>query len=290
MKISVKAYAKINLFLDMESRRDDGYHNILSVMQSVSLCDTVTVEYTHDNEKNIKVYCNRSDIPCDSHNLAYKAAEIYPLENGNVTIDIDKKIPMSAGLAGGSADAAATLIALNHINGHKLSKEDLKALGAKLGADVPFCIECGTYIAKRVGEDLSQCRQMPHCPIIIAKKGEGMSTPEAYRMLDERFDNFSSYSPRSHMLDILCNPNEDDIASYCKGIFNIFECVVEKKRPQVRELKNIMISHGAVNATMSGSGTSVFGIFKNTDEAEASLAALKSTGAEAHLCYPIQRE
>ncbi|MBE6584606.1 MAG: 4-(cytidine 5'-diphospho)-2-C-methyl-D-erythritol kinase [Ruminococcaceae bacterium] len=285
MKISVKAYAKINLFLDMVAKRNDGYHDIMSLMQSVSLCDTITVEYTNSDDKIISLACNSPSIPCDERNLAYKAAQKYPFEKGRVDITIDKNIPVSAGLAGGSADAAAVLVALNALLGAYVDCEDLIALGATLGADVPFCIQCGTYLTEGIGERMSSFVSMPNYPIVIAKKGEGMSTPMAYRMLDDKHDDFIGYSPNVDKLDILRH-NEADIKTYCMGIYNIFEEVVEPERPCVTELKRIMTESGAINATMSGSGTSVFGIFKDLESARKSLDALIARGADAHLCFP----
>lgn len=289
MVISVDAFAKINLFLDIESLRDDGYHNILSLMQSVSLHDTLTVEYESAEEKSIKIVCSDPSIPCDRRNLAYKAADIYPIV-GNVRISIDKRIPMSAGLAGGSADAAAVLIALNSIASKPMSTDELKALGNKLGADVPFCIERGSCIAMGTGDILKKAPSMPYYPIIIAKKGDGMSTPEAYRALDTKYNKFSGYKPETDRLDILISSEQtSSLSDYSRGLFNIFESVVEPCRPYVTELKEVMLSSGAVCSMMSGSGTSVFGIFEREDEATEALAKLKARGADAHLCYPIQK-
>ena len=151
MKVSVPGYAKINLFLDIRSLRENGYHNILSIMQRIGLHDTITVTYSKDSTKSISLSCDRSDIPCGSKNLAYRAADIYPI-SGKLDIHIEKHIPMSAGLAGGSADAAATLIALNLIAEKPLSTEELCTLGAKLGADVPFCIKGGACLVEGIGE------------------------------------------------------------------------------------------------------------------------------------------
>ena len=204
MTVSQKAYAKINLFLDMESVREDGYHNIISLMQSVSLHDTVTVEYLHDEEYAITISCSDTDVPCNEKNLAHKAARIFPINTGRIHIHIEKTIPMQAGLAGGSADAAATLIALNELTGNKISKDELKAIGNKLGADVPFCIEMGAAIARGTGDILEKISSMPHLPIVIARKGEGMSTPAAYRSLDEKYDGFEGYMPKLEQL--VCPP------------------------------------------------------------------------------------
>ena len=290
MKISVNAYAKINLFLDIESIRADGYHNIISHMQSVTLHDTVTVEREESDEKYITVLCDNSSVPCDMSNLVYKAADIFPKSIGKVRIEIEKRIPMSAGLAGGSADAAATLVALNTLLGNPLSLKELKTLGARLGADVPFCIERGACIARGVGEELEKTAPMPDFPIVIARMGEGMSTPYAYKALDRRYDSFINYLPKTDKLDILTSNPDAPIDEYVKGLFNIFEGVVEEERPAVTELKKLLSDNGAVAAMMSGSGTAVFGIFKNRADAERAERALGEKGAFAAICYPYREE
>ena len=287
MTVTIPAYAKINLFLDIHSIRENGYHNIISFMQSVSLHDDVSVSVLHADEKKITVSCNNSAIPCDRSNLAYKAADIFPYV-GQIDVKIDKKIPMSAGLAGGSADCAATLIALNKLTGEKLSLEELCALGAKLGADVPFCIRGGACLVEGIGEILTPISSMPRFSIVVAKKGDGMSTPYAYGELDKKFDRFVSYMPKTKKLDNLINAKRDiDIGDFCKGLFNIFESVVEPERPYVTEIKNTMRFCGAATAMMSGSGTSVFGIFEREEDAQNAADVLKSDGADVHLCYPI---
>ena len=289
MKISVNAYAKINLFLDIESLRLDGYHNIISHMQSITLHDTVHVECEKSEKREIEVLCDNSDVPCDKSNLVYKAAELFPVHVGKVKITIEKRIPMSAGLAGGSADAAATLIALNTLCGSPLNQDELKALGLKLGADVPFCIEKGACIARGTGEILEETRPMPHYPIVIARKGEGMSTPYAYKALDKKYEGFAGYTPNADKLSVLTDSNNKTLDEYVKGLFNIFESVVEDERPCVAELKELMIANGAVASMMSGSGTSVFGIFKKDDDANRAAEALIAVGAFATTAYPYYK-
>lgn len=288
MTVTAFAYAKINLFLDIESRRDDGYHNILSLMQRISLKDTLIVSAEPSGVKSIEVSCSDKAIPCGEKNLAYKAANIYPI-TAKISIDIEKHIPSSAGLAGGSADAAAVLVALNEICENKLSDAELCALGAKLGADVPFCIIGGACLVEGIGEILTSAKSMPRFPIVVAKKGEGMSTPAAYGALDERHDKFNRYIPNKNLLEKLMTTSEDTSAEeYCNGLFNVFEDVVEPERPDVTLIKTTMISCGAAGAMMSGSGTSVFGIFDSEDSAAAAVKALKKQGADVHLCYPHQ--
>lgn len=291
MKTEVNAYAKINLFLDIESVRKDGYHDIISYMQSVSLCDTVVVEFSDSDSREICVTCDKDSVPCDESNLCYKAADIFPnFTKGKIQIHITKRIPISAGLAGGSTDAAATLVALNQLFGNPCSAEELKEFGSRLGADVPFCIELGSCIAKGTGDRLSATTPMPNYPIIIAKRGDGMSTPQAYRELDIKHDNFKNYVPHIEQLNRLIHNEGASIEDYSLGFFNVFEEVVEPQRPYVTEIKKIMNENGAIASMMSGSGTSVFGIFRTEADAILAHGVLTSHGIEAHLCYPYSPE
>ncbi len=290
MKSSINAYAKINLFLDIESKRDDGYHDILSYMQTITLHDIVSIEYNPADIKLIAVTCNDNLIPCDSRNLAYKAADIFPIATGSISIHIEKHIPMSGGLAGGSADAAATLLALNSIFNNMLSLDELKALGNTIGADIPFCIEKGACITRGTGNIMQKTVSMPNLPILVARHGDGMSTPEAYADLDKKFNNFKTYTPKTECLNKLierCSAKSDHRSF---EIFNIFESVVEPKRPFVTLIKNIMKDNNAICAMMSGSGTSVFGIFKNEADAEKAQSALKLQGIISDICYPYNNE
>ncbi len=286
MKACENANAKINLFLDIESLRADGYHNIISYMQSITLHDIITVEYNHQDDKSIAVFCDNESLPCDKSNLVYKAADIYPVSSGRFEIQIEKKIPMSAGLAGGSADAAATLIAINRLLDNKLSLDELKTLGARIGADVPFCIEKGSCLATGTGDILTRTAPMPAYPILVARIGDGMSTPQAYRLLDSNNNNFKDYVPHNDLLSMLTSGTNTDINKYVSGLYNIFESVVEPLRPDVTSIKKLMTTHGAVKSMMSGSGTSVFGIFENENDAKKAEKELLSLGAFACICYP----
>ncbi len=274
------AYAKINLFLDIESKRADGYHNIISVMQSVSLCDTVTVEYCESEDKSIEISCDDASIPLGEKNIAYKAANLF-LNSGKVKIHIAKRIPAEAGLAGGSTDAAAVLTLLNELTGNKKTADELLSIGAKIGADVPFCIAGGTKLSLGIGEKLSDFKPLHECYIVIAKMGDGVSTPKAYSMLDCMFDNFENYRPRKDLLKLLEKENN------VSGMFNIFESAVIPSRPAVQKIKDILCENGADISMMSGSGPSVFGIFSSKEQASAAKDTLVGMGAIAHLCEPV---
>lgn len=284
MKIITKkeAHAKINLFLDIESKRDDGYHNVISVMQSVSLCDVITVEYDDEKPKKIEIYCNNPKVPLGDKNIVYTVANKM-IDKGYLKICIEKNIPMAAGLAGGSTDAASVIVMLNEITGKGMSDEELTAFGAKIGADVPFCIFGGTKLTKGIGEQISDFAPIPNdIYLVIACMGYGVSTPLAYSILDDKYDNFKKYVPKIENLEVLnsCRGNLYD------GMFNIFESVIIVQRPYVKLLKDTMTRCGSEFAMMSGSGPSVFGIFKTEDLAKKAMEELRQIGADAYICRP----
>ena len=189
-----RANAKINTYLNIASRRPDGYHDIVSVMQTVSLCDLVTVDFVPATQSRITLSVSgNADLPTDCRNLAWRAAECFLQRTdltGAVQITIQKHIPMSAGLAGGSADAAAVLRALKHLTGEPLTTEELSRIGLTLGADIPFCIRGGTMLATGVGEVLERVADMPPCTLVVAIGEEGISTPKAYAALDQKYGFF----------------------------------------------------------------------------------------------------
>lgn len=260
-----KAYAKVNLFLDVIGRRSDGFHKLRTVMHTVSLFDTVTLRATSADYSCITLQVENSDLPADEKNLAYLAAESF-LETAGitaaVTVILDKKIPMAAGLGGGSADAAAVLRALNALFGEPLSREALLSLAAQLGADVPFCLVGGTALCEGKGEQMTPYDIGEMFFVIAQPEEEKMATPRAYAMLDEAFDNFENENAELH--DTLFSFFAEDGVD---GMYNIFEGVVIPHSPAVAALRTRMISLGAKNAMMSGSGTAVFGVFDSEDAA-----------------------
>lgn len=281
--VKINAYAKINLFLEVCEKRPDSYHNIDSIMQSVTLCDIVTVK-----KNDSIILSNTANLPNDSSNLAYKAAKAffeYTGINLGAEIHIEKNIPISAGLAGGSTDAAAVLKALNAIYDTNIDIDTLCALGSKLGADVPFCIRGGTYLTKGIGDIFTKCPSLPECWIVITKKGEGISTPYAYGEIDKsRANGDNSFKTSA---DIISSLEKNDIKEICNNTFNIFESVVCPIRPLVNEQKAILDKHHSLRSMMSGSGPSVFGIFSNEDDANSALDELIKYGSEAYICNPI---
>lgn len=286
MKTRVKGFAKINLHLDVTDIRNDGYHNIQSVMQTVSLCDIIDIEITQEND--IVIECDQMGVPLDERNIAYKAAKLFFDKaniNSGVKITIKKNIPMAAGLAGGSADGAAVLVGLNELFDAILSDSDIYALGAALGADVPFCISCGCCYTEGIGEKLTDIDPLlPETVLVIACGGEGVSTPMAYGMLDSKYNKFADYIPRGcDELKKSLKLGEND---FYKHIFNIFEEPVSSVREAVGIAKKIMLDSGADASMMSGSGPSVFGIFSDASDAERAVAALKAQGYFASVAFP----
>ena len=285
-----RAYAKINLYLDVTAKRANGYHDIVSIMQTVDLCDEVSVRVNEHKSGGIILRCDLPGLPCDQRNLAYKAADAYfagevPCE---IEIDIKKNIPMQAGLAGGSADCAAVLRALNAHFG-KYSESELQGLGARLGADVPFCLVGGTRIARGIGEVMQACAPMPDCYLVIARGGEGISTPWAYGALDAKFGDFTVQGSTSEqrLARIVGAMQQGDLAAMSDAMYNIFESVVLPEHEVARNAKKAMLEGGAIGALMSGSGPSVVGIFADENAARAVRDEIAQTGVAAFVCKPI---
>lgn len=264
MKIIVNAPAKINLYLDILGRREDGYHDVEMVMQTVSLCDTVTV--TRTKHGNINLTCSVPIPGPIERNAAYLAAQAFfehaNIFNPDIDIHIKKRIPICAGLAGGSSDAAAVLTALNQLFDTNFSKEELAKLGEKIGADVPFCVHGGTMLATDTGTTLEALPPMPKCYFVIVKPNIAISTRAAYEASDA-----STSSKSTSAKDIISAINSSDLQALSKSLYNRFEEVLALD--EIEKIKFLLTQHGALNACMSGSGSAVFGIF------EAELQAIK---------------
>ena len=289
--IRLPARAKINLYLDILSRRENGYHNILSVMQSVDLCDTVTLTRLPAGS-GIRVETDVEELPTDRRNLAYRAAEKFSAILGHIPdvhIAIEKKIPMAAGLAGGSADAAAVLRGLNRLFDTRVPREKLCELGATMGADIPFCVVGGAFVAEGIGEILTPCQALSDVQwLVIACGGEGVSTPDAYRALDERYDNFNAPREGGERFAALQSAlTTGDMAGVRDHMYNIFEEVVLPTHSTAPRLIRAMRESGAQAAMMSGSGPSVFGLFADRANAERAAAHIQSTlGIPAFVTRP----
>ena len=241
MSVKVKAYAKINLMLDIISTRKDGYHDLFMIMQSINLYDTVTISET--KSKKITITCNIDDIPLDEKNIAYKAADAFfkanKIKNRGINIDIVKRIPHQAGLAGGSADGAAVLVALNELLGTKLSDDELCDIGVKIGADVPFCIKGGTLLAQGIGDVLHKVKPLRKCFILIAKPDYGVNTGKAYALFDS---NGKIHTPDK--FGMLCAMQNRDLNEICAKMENVFEQFIEV--PNKVDIKEVMRNNGAL--------------------------------------------
>ncbi len=259
--ITLEAYGKINLSLDVLGKRIDGYHDIETIMQSIDLKDKVVLR---DSEEGITIECNNPQVPTDSTNLVYKAYRIlrdmYSIKRG-VHIKIQKNIPVAAGLAGGSTNAAATLIGLNELWGLKLSKEKLMNIGVKIGADVPFCIMGGTALAKGIGEELISLKDFSGHLVLLANIGIEVSTAHVYSSL--KIDNIAN---RPNMDKLLLGIDKNDLNIISENMVNVLEEVTIGEHGQIQDIKNEMLEFGALGSLMSGSGPTVFGFFDNEED------------------------
>ena len=280
--VVVKAPAKINLCLDILTRLDNGYHSVWMIMQSVGLHDRVTVEKIDSGR--IELTCDNDKIPNDYRNIAWKAAiaffEYTEVENTGIKIHIEKKIPFAAGLAGGSADAAAVIVALNRLFETDLSEDDLLQIGIKVGADVPFCIVGGTKLAEDMGQIMAKLPSFSDYKVVIAKPDRGVSTKEAYEAFDSRRN--IRHLDRSRILHYSAKGDYEKTFKYLE---NIFEQLIEV--PERVELKDIMREHSAEFTLMSGSGPSVYGVFKNEKDALECAEKCKKTAKEVFCCDVI---
>lgn len=269
--INLKALAKINLSLDVVRKREDGYHEVRMIMQTINLYDKL--EIRKSDEKGIHVTTNISFLPTNENNLVYKAAKLLMEEFGieeGVSIHLYKYIPVAAGMAGGSSDAAAVLYGMNKLFNLKLSKQDLMERGVKLGADVPYCIMRGTALAEGIGEKLTKLPPAPECFVIIAKPGISVSTKFVYENLHA---NELTYHPDiDGMIEEIKQGSLEGVA---EKMGNVLETVTIKEYPVIEKIKDTMKENGAINAMMSGSGPTVFGLFKTEEEAKKAYAVLE---------------
>lgn len=255
--------AKINLSIDVLTRLENGYHQVEMIMQAVDLCDTVTIE---KRKKGISISCQLPYVPKDSRNIAWKAAqaffEICP-EKGGAHIDIKKNIPVTAGLAGGSTNAAGVLKGLNMLYGSHLGKNELFRLSAKLGADVAFCLDGGTQLARGIGNELTVLPDFTGVDVVLVKPAFSVSTVWVYKNLD--LDDLGKRPDTEHLLNAIA---KHDINAVAGGMENVLESVTVKKYPEVKRIMERFLEYGALGSRMSGSGPTVFGIFENAESAE----------------------
>lgn len=261
--MEIKAYAKINIALDVVGKRDDGYHLLRMIMQTIDLYDTIKIEKT---DSEIKIKCNKNYVPTDERNLAYKAAklfkETYSIKEG-VYIDLIKNIPVSAGLAGGSTDAAGVLKLMNKIFNVNASDDELKELGVKLGADVPYCITGGTALCEGIGEKITQLKPFKHKILVLIKPPFGVSTREVYKDFD-----LSKVIFHPKIEELIKNMENDDIYFIANNMKNLLENVTLRKHKVISNIKEEVKLNGAIGTMMSGSGPTVFAFFDDMLKAQ----------------------
>ncbi len=277
LKCKVMAPAKINLSLDITGKREDGYHLLKTVMQTIKLFDTITVsieEKTNENDSIIKITADKPKFPCDSRNTCYKAAEkfIFAMSeeqseeflgtNKFLLIHIEKKIPQAAGLAGGSVDAAAVLVALNNLSNQMFSEKELSQIGVRVGADVPFCLTGGTCLCEGIGEILSPITPLKEIPVVLVKPDFGVSTPWVFSRI-----NLNYLGKRPDTQSVIDAILRKDLTSLFDNTANVLESVTLPSYPVLLDIKNALTLFGAKGAMMSGSGPTVFGVFETREQA-----------------------
>ena len=279
--LDVHAYAKLNLSLDVLEKRPDGYHEMRMVMQTVTLCDALRLET--GTGQPLRMQSDLGFLPDNEHNLAAAAAlrlgEAAGVDWGGLSIELRKTIPVCAGLAGGSADAAAVLRGLNELLGLGLSQSRLEEIGALVGSDVPYCVGGGTALAEGRGEVLTSLPSLPHCHVVLCKPAFSVSTPELFRALDGC--RIRRRPDTAGLIDAL---TAGDLPGVARRMYNVFEDVLPQRRYQeVCTIKNSLIQHGALGASMSGTGPTVFGLFDRQQAAEDARAALAPIYRETFL-------
>ncbi|MCM1161985.1 MAG: 4-(cytidine 5'-diphospho)-2-C-methyl-D-erythritol kinase [Roseburia sp.] len=273
-EIKRRAYGKINLGLDVLRKRPDGYHDVRMIMQMVSVYDELTFQKIPDKE--IRIAANKEELPLNEDNLIYKAAKLI-LERLNreegISVTLEKHIPIAAGMAGGSTDAAATLLGINELFGGNIPIEELLSMGVKIGADVPYCILQKTALSEGIGEVLTPLPAPPACSLLIGKPDINVSTKYVYENLQA--DALKSHPDIDGMRKAI---EEQDLEGVTSRMENVLETVTIQKYPVIGEIKEAMLKAGAANALMSGSGPTVFGIFASKEQAEKAKKELAESG------------
>lgn len=273
-KIQLKALAKINLGLDVLRRREDGYHEVKMIMQTISLCDEL--ELRKRKQPGIQVRTNLHYLPTNENNLVYKAAQLLMEEfqiGDGIAIQLQKRIPVAAGMAGGSSDAAAVLWGMNQMYGLGLSRKGLMERGVRLGADVPYCVLRGTALAEGIGERLRTLPPMPKCYILLAKPGISVSTRFVYENLHANDLKPGQHPDVDAMIEAM---KEKDLGLLTARMGNVLELVTVPAHPVIEEIKRYMLEAGALGAMMSGSGPTVFGIFDTQAKARKAYHAMRA--------------
>ncbi len=280
--ISLNAHAKINLSLDVLGRREDGYHTLQMIMQTIQLHDTISI---HEIPAGVEIKCEAPFVPNNSSNIAYKAAEAMLNKfniNSGVRIEVNKNIPVAAGLAGGSTDAAAVLKGINSLFDLGIEQSELMELGKTIGADVPYCIMGGTALAEGIGEKLTPLAAAGNIPLVLVKPRIGVSTAWVYKNL-----NLSRVIQRPDTGRLISALETGDIKTVAADMRNVLESVTTEKYKVIELIKKDLLKLGALGSMMSGSGPTVFGIFENVQKAEHAFNKLKSGKHECILTHTV---
>lgn len=287
MELREKAFAKLNFGLDVLRRMEDGYHEVLTVMQSISLCDEITLKL--GGGESISARTNLRYLPKGEKNIAVRAALLFfettgmPIQGGE--IEIIKSIPVCAGMAGGSTDAAAVLRALNSAFSTGLSRPDLEEMAHKLGSDVPFCLTGGTVLCRGRGEIMTELPPMPKCWVVICKPPFPISTAELFAIID-----CGKIKNRPDINGLIKAIEQGDVERIARRIYNVFEAVLPPQCSEVGEIKAKLIDYGALGASMTGTGPSVFGLFKDPDTAGRAYEILKTQYRECYIAVTTEKQ
>lgn len=269
----LRAFAKINLGLDVLHKREDGYHEVRMIMQTIQMYDVL--EIRKSETPGISLTTNLPYIPTDERNLVYKAAKLlmdeFEVKEG-ISMKLDKFIPVAAGMAGGSSDAAAAFVGVNRLFELGLSERELMERAVKVGADVPYCILRGTALAEGIGEKLSILPQIPKCYVLVGKPGVNVSTKLAYENL-----NLAGITRHPDIDGMIGDIRRGDLTAMTSKMENVFEPGIIRRYPVIRDIEELMEANGALKAMMSGSGPTVFGIFDDKEKMEAAAAALRES-------------
>ena len=272
-EITLDAYSKINLALDVTGKRDDGYHLVKMVMQTVGIHDRVTLRKVDGQSENISLTCSNPKVPLGESNIAWKACKKVIQAKGlnaKVGIHIEKNIPMAAGMAGGSTDAAAVILGMNELFELGMSQEEMDDIAVKLGADVPFCLRRGTYLSEGIGEVLTKLEDAPECAVLVANPPFEVSTAKVYSSLDEL-----KCAAHPDVDRLICTIKDKDIQSLAGAMGNILELVTEPQYEIITQIKEKMLELGCLGSMMTGSGPTVFGLFEDASKAQLAFEYFK---------------
>ena len=287
MEAAVKAYAKLNLTLDVTGTEDSGYHTMCMIMQGASLCDDITIK-AEKGSGEIKISSGLPYVPSDERNIAAKAARAFldarEITGWDLEINVEKRVPVCAGLGGGSSDAAAVLRALNEMFFQRMTADQLREMALPLGSDVPYCVELGTMLAEGRGEVLTELKELPPCPVVICKPDFPISTPFLFKELDRR-----GAGRRPDTEEAVKAIERGDLKTLGANMANVFESVLGRRKDEIFAVKNELKRQGALGAVMSGTGSAVFGIFGDERRAAAAANTLSKRWKSVFLCETIKK-